>query len=237
MPKKVLNSPLEAKTALSTYLDDMLQQATEVTPVADLEEVHDHLFAESLLVEPEPAKKDRVLVAVKNQPVQHSAAVAEVENDPTDLESTVTEEALELPASIFPLQFLMFKVGDNLLALPLIKMSTVINWGQTLTRLPSEPDWVHGILQHRDNNIRVVDSAGILKLKHQGAPEPGFVLVLEGDRWGITCDVVENVITLEYDDIQWHESIGNKMTLGTIRDSLASLLSPLGIVNSLQPDN
>jgi purine-binding chemotaxis protein CheW len=224
MSKKIPNNLLEQNSALGNYLDDMLHQATESALVDTVEPIDENLLPETLLLEDEAFAEDTISIAVDNSAIADLQPVTESE----------PEQTVELAAELFPLQFLMFKVGDNLLSMPLIKMSNVINWTDSLTRLPNEPDWVHGILQHRDNKVRIVDSPAILQIGQHNAEKPSNILILEGESWGITCDAIENVITLEYDDIQWNLSAGNQMTLGTIRDSLASLLSPRGIIERLQ---
>lgn len=224
MSKKVPSNLLEPNSALGNYLDDMLHQATEVALLDSIQVIDESLLPESLLLEDEAPAEDAISIAVDNSAIADRQAVTESE----------PEQTVELAPELFPLQFLMFKVGTNLLSIPLVKMSNVINWPETLTRLPNEPDWVHGILQYREHNVRIVDSSKVLQINKQNPAMPGFILILEGDTWGITCDAIENVVTLEYDDIQWHPNLKNKMTLGTIRDSLASLLSPRGIVESLR---
>ena len=238
MSKKMPSNLLEQNSALGTYLDDMLQQATEVSTAADLEKTQGNLLDETLLMETLTSKDDSIAIAVDNSALHLPKTVIEIEEEgqAEPKQAILDDLHEELPADLFPLQFLTFSIGDNMLSIPLIKMSNVVEWGDTLTltRLPNEPDWVHGILQHRDQKVRVVDSAEVLQIRSQNAGTPEYILILGGDHWGITCDAIDNVVTLEYADIQWNENVGNKMTLGTIRDTLAVLLSPRGIVECLQ---
>jgi len=238
MSKKAPSNLLEQNSALGTYLDDMLHQATEAVSVGSVTTIDESLLPEALLLEVEDFEAVAISIEVNISDQESQVQITQIEDDAypkQELESS-DEQLQELSAELFPLQFLMFKVGDNLLSIPLIKMSSVIDWTDTLTLtcLPNEPDWLHGILQHREHNVRIVDSSKVLQIRNQNKETPSHILILEGESWGLTCDAIENVISLEYDDIQWNQHVGNSMTLGTIKDSLASLLSPGGIVQSLQ---
>ncbi len=221
MSEKLPNSLLEQESALGKYLDDMLHRATQVelVPEANIEaEIDNSLLPAELLVEPEP-----------------------VETETLDSVESHAEEKVEigtkshaLTPENFPIQCLMFKVGENLLSIPLIEMQNVVKWHNKLTRLPNEPHWILGILKFRDNNVRVVDSAEILQIRRDIDQDPVHILVLGNEKWGITCDQVDKVMTVYYDDVQWKPDKANSMTLGTIRSSLSSLLNPQGIVNCLQ---
>ena len=91
-----------------------------------------------------------------------------------------------------------------------------------------------------DSNGRVLaESSGTMAIKRPGrfrwhytAPEE--LLVLGDGRWAITCDRREQVVELEYDDLQWRAGGAAALLLGTIRSSLASLLNPPGISASLE---
>ncbi len=221
MSEKIPNSLLEQELALGSYLDDMLHNATQVksVPEADIEtEVDISLLPEKLPVELEPVETG-VLVSSDLQ-------VDETVESDFDGQMLVPEK--------FPIQCLMFNVGDNLLSIPLIEIQNVVKWQNKLTHLPNEPDWVLGILKFRDHNVRVVNSAEILQVRRESDQNPGYIIVLGDKKWGITCDQVDKVVTVYYDDVQWKAHKVNSMMHGTIRSSLSSLLNPLGIINCLQ---
>ncbi len=223
MSEKPLSNLLEADNALGSFLDDMLQEATRT--------------AESRPT-PGPIRVDRKLVPKdllsEDLPEAAEATVTEIKTDLATEEGEDTEVSTALPAEWFPLQCLMFRVADNLLSVPLVEIKNVVNWHDKLTRLPEEPDWVLGILQHREKNIRVADSASILQIRNSEDVSPSHILVLGDEEWAITCDQIDKVVTLEYDDIQWHQSTGNNLIYGAIRESLASLLNPNGIAQNLR---
>ena len=234
MPEKAHSNLLEVNSAVGSYLDDMLHEATRSPEPPLLEEAEfDHsLLPDALLREAQPVPTAPTVIDLAVE--KSNALVAEIETEFEVETEDEPEKQITLPADLFPLQCLMFKVAGSLLSIPLIEMQGVVNWTDNLTRLPQEPDWMLGILKHREHNIRIVDSVKILQIKTDGFETPAHVLVLGDEKWGITCDQTDEVVTLEFDDIQWHEKTDNTMTLGTIRDSLASLLSPQGIIHRLE---
>jgi chemotaxis signal transduction protein len=127
----------------------------------------------------------------------------------------------------------MFRVGGNLLSIPLEHMHNVLRWPEHVTCLPQSPGWMLGFIKYREHNIQIADSAKIFGIQKTDDLLPGYILILGDQGWAITCDQIDKVITLEYEDVQWHLSRNNSISAGTIRDSLASLLSLTDIVNNL----
>ncbi len=127
----------------------------------------------------------------------------------------------------------MFRVGGHLLSVPLIQLSSVVNWSDTLTRLPQSPEWLLGLIKVRETKLRVVDSGQLLDIGAASAQSPEHLLVLGDSGWAITCDHLEQVVSLEADDIQWKRGGDRALLLGTIRDSLSTLINPPGIAAEL----
>jgi len=207
--------------ALGRYLDEMLHQATtETDEKATIDRRLPLLLPKELL----PAK-----------PEADSPAQAEIE--PAASEKQETTVAAEPPQAQvdteFPMQALMFRVGGHLLAVPLIQLCSVVSWNDSITRLPESPDWLLGLIKHRQVNLRIVDSQLLLDINSEAEVKPEHLLVLGEGGWAITCDHLEQVVDLEYDDVQWKSGDDQKLMLGTIRDSLSTLLNPPGITRLL----
>lgn len=227
---KIPSSLLKSDNAVGNYLDELLHQATRVAEVeeATAAQVIDKELLPGVLVVEE-------LQAEEQQPEDLADAAGESKQLSVEDEVEISQGGcFSLPLEMFPLQCLMFKVGDNSLSIPLAELAGIVEWTDNMTRLPHEPDWVLGILNYRDHNVRVVDSAGILQIKVKEPVTANHILVFGEDGWGITCDQLEQVVKLEYDDIQWHPTSSNKRVFGTVRQSLTSLLNPQGIVKKLQ---
>lgn len=234
MRKNLFNnsSLLKPNIALSSYLDQLLHEAT-IDP--DPPETEDKLAS---LVQEEGLIYAELLVAEKT--IYEPKII--VDSDVQARQIYVSEpepesESVFLEPDLFPLQCLMFRVAGILLSVPLIRMKSVLPWVGNLTLLPQSPAWMLGVFKYQDHNVRVVDSSQILHIKPAPVCVPGHVLVLGNEELAITCDKLENVVTLEYSDIQWNQRQNDAMIFGTIRHSLANLLNPEGIINSLNTLN
>jgi chemotaxis signal transduction protein len=228
--KKTDNSNLlEAGDAVEDYLGSLLQEATEKPseqrPVALRDNIV--LLADfDIDADAEMAEDEPVTQAVEETPAQA------VEQKAVD---TTTDS---VPDYDFPIQCLMFKVRDVALSIPLNDLSGVVPWPQELTQIPSASDWSLGVLVHRERTIKVVDSARLLDIKQDDvptdSPQHGHILIIADSDWSFSCDTLGKVVTLEQDNVQWHSDRAGGFSHGTIRDSLAQLLSTRKIVEHLQ---
>ena len=225
MQKNRFNSILlKQKVAIGSYLDQLLHEATNDPLEQDAE---DKIIS---LVQQENPIASELLIAEN----ENSQSIVIVESKVANQQDSVAETVpMTLEPDIFPLQCLMFRVKGNLLSAPLIRMKSVIPWSDHLTILPQSPGWMLGLLKYHNHNVRVVDSSQVLGINSTPESVPSHILILGSEDWAITCDKLEDVITLEYSDIQWNQRCGDAMIFGTIRNSLASLLNPDGIVESL----
>jgi chemotaxis signal transduction protein len=240
MMKKAETSILLKQTnALGNYLDEMLHDATQldsrtidqpVKPLVKLESCERALLAEVSIEDSEESTVPNIIEITERNSVEVGFEVDSVE---ADLESYPSKLSNKIDISQFPIQCMMFRVGHNLLSLPLIEMNGVVQWTDELTQLPQSPDWVLGILKHRDTNLRVLDSSKVLGIPAIARQTPSHILILSDNISAISCDILEDVVTLEYNDIQWQPETGNALLHGTIRETLASLISPSGIIDSL----
>ena len=238
MIKKVETSNLlKQTTALGNYLDDMLHDATRVAAEVavvplDIEPRESALLSE-VTIDEVALEEDYLLKPGIEETKAKSSNVDNLNIQTTEIPPEENRRSNHLEINQFPLQCLMFRVGENQLSIPLIQMSGVIPWSNELTLLPQSPDWVLGILKHRECNLRVLDSSKILGIPAITGQTPSHFLALSDSKWAISCDFLGDVVTLEYEDIQWNKDTDNATTLGKIRESLAYLLSPSGIINSL----
>lgn len=223
---------LDANTAVASYLDNLLQEATEPEKNNSNKDVKHHNIhvLETPLTTAKQLTKKKVIQEPKKV-VINDEETSEVE------EATLSfREQFE-----YPVQCLMFKVKQHLLAIPLIRMGSVVPFGDRLTQLPYSPSHFKGLLKHRDKNVRVADTASLLLNMKQGSDSnedfsPSHLLVFENDDWAISCDELLDVVTLDEDDIKWH-SDEHRLSLGTIKSSLALILNPDAISKKLSNTN
>ena len=229
MPKKDNSSLLKPKSAVADFLDTLLQESTEQPKVEKLVRSKPKILLIPDLEELPPTPE-----------VVASPVIEKKENEV--VEEQALRQEIKLPAEPvtnidykFPLQCLMFSVAGNQLSIPLINMGSVLPWGDRLTMLPGAPDWFLGILKHRDRNVKVADTAKIIHIKKVGSQESTtrHILVFGDDQWAITCDELGDVIKLNEEDVKWSTRDSTGLSLGTIKQSLAVLLSPDKILSRL----
>ncbi len=229
MPKKFNSGLLNPDFAVEDFLDTLLQESTEkpeiVKPVRQvsnlqlLPELEKVSFEPVIEVDPEVLQPEEVIVETVDQTLE---------------KIETSEQVVKKFNYTFPVQCLMFSVAGNQLSIPLINMGSVVTRGKRLTLLPDAPDWFLGILQHREKNVKVVDTAKILKVNStQLHSEYQHILVLGDEGWAITCDQLGEVIKLNEDDVKWTKQGSKNLFLGTIKQSLAILLDPDKILNEL----
>ena len=245
MKKSETISLLKQTNALGSYLDDMLHDATRLASEIIDQPVEQPIkqqlildaLSEEAAIEDAVPKHQQVTALDKTEEVELADRFS-IEIEPkADVglkEGLYSGKSFcQLDISQFPIQCLMFRVGLNLLSLPLVKMNGVLQWTDKLTRLPQSPDWVLGILKHRDTNLRVLDSSKLLGISATKGIKANHILILSDNVSAITCDNLEDVVTLEYNDIQWQPEAGNPLMYGIIRETLGYLLSPEAIIDSL----
>lgn len=131
----------------------------------------------------------------------------------------------------FPVQCLMFGVADHSLCIPLLDMGSVAPLDPAaLIRIADSPDWLVGILKHRERNLRIVDSAVLLGIERNRPPEDGLhFLVFADEDFAITCERLGEVIYLQDEQVRWVPVSSQGLSMGTVRESLATLLDPARI--------
>jgi len=124
-------------------------------------------------------------------------------------------------------QAMLFHVSEMRFAAPLIHLQGVVPFSETLTPLPETPDWFLGVCAYRDQNVRVVDTAGLTTRGQNLDVKRHYqhVILLQAGRWGLTCDAVSEVLTIAPHTVQWRRRPGDKPWLaGTLRETLCAVL-------------
>lgn len=228
MVQKKDNKLLEPASAVEDYFDILLHDdAPEQTPTRARD------LKGGILVMPE-LQSDLDKIGDQKEPTPE---IAGPETEPLQQDSAEDSAADEVQRAEYelPIQCLMFQVGDQQLSMPLIDMGSVVPWVNKLTSLPHSPDWFLGLLQYRDKNVKVADTAEMLQIERTAEAEhPGHMLVFADETWAITCDQLGDVIELHQDDVKWSSPDVDSPTLGTIKQSLAILLDPGKIINILK---
>ncbi len=138
-------------------------------------------------------------------------------------------------------QCLVFQVAGLSLAVPLTKLNGVIPWQEGVTPMPNRSALFLGLLRHQQRNVKVVDTA--LMVLPEGrqpatltpaAERVAHIILLDEGRWGLACDQIGEVLTLDPDDVRWRSAQGKRPWLaGTVLKHLCALLDADAFVELL----
>lgn len=130
-------------------------------------------------------------------------------------------------------QCLLFRVGGLSLAMPLALLNGVIPW-QEVTPLPNRSSQFLGLVHHQGQSVKVVDTALVVmpeRVQGQGlAPakeRARHIILMGGSQWGLACDQICEVLTLDPADVRWRTSQGKRPWLaGTVLQHMCALIEP-----------
>lgn len=113
-------------------------------------------------------------------------------------------------------QVLTFHIGGDTYAIDILRVREIVEY-QTVTRVPTAPVWIRGVVNLRGNVVPALDLA--VKLGLPGAPvgrRTCIVLVeveLQGEETvlGIIADAVDQVVDLTPDDVEPPPSFGARV--------------------------
>ena len=97
------------------------------------------------------------------------------------LESVAEIEAPQTEVSPIPewaeyaFQCLLFKVSGLTLAVPLVKLNSVVPWTEKIVETPNKTDWYLGLVNNHGKNVKVIDTALMVlpeNRRHLIADEP-----------------------------------------------------------------
>lgn len=226
------NTLVDEKLAVSLFLDSLLRE-TEDVPELDKPVVK----APAPVVEI-PAVEVKVEAPITTPPIVEPVVETKVEiQEEISNSSSIPEWARD------PFQILLFEVAGLKLAVPLIELSGVIEWKETVTEMPGSADFYMGILQHLDYKIAVIDTAKMVLPKTKQSQLVGddprervkHIVLIDDYHWGLACDKIGEVITLEPEEVRWRTSKTKRAWLaGTVIDHMCALLNSEGFSAMLE---
>ncbi|MEW6646984.1 MAG: chemotaxis protein CheW [Pseudomonadota bacterium] len=131
-------------------------------------------------------------------------------------------------------QALLFRVNGLTLAVPLVELSGVQEWEDgKVTPLPGHVPWYLGLMQYRERNVPVVDTAQLVMPEDRQAnirpwqERLRHVVFIADGTWGLACDELAEVVTLRPDEVRWRTSRTRRRWLaGTVIEHMCALLDP-----------
>jgi len=220
---------VDEREALSAYFNALLsEESVQARPVA-----------EPMLMDPE-TQVTYVEPAPKVVIIPQQIEAAEVTQETSVSASTITPETLpELPRvpewGAEKFQVMLFKVSGLALAVPLVELNGVQEWfPEAITPMPGHAPWYLGLIQYRDKQVAVIDTARFVMpedrqdMLTEDINERLNRIVYIGDAaWGLACDEVAEVITIEPEQVRWRSSRTSRRWLaGTVIEQMCALIDP-----------
>lgn len=252
---------LDQQLAVGAYLEALL------APVPEADEPVPPQYAEpapapTVLVPPvfaPPAAEPPPPAEAKAPPsveVEAPPAPAEV---PPAIEETppAAEQVIETPAEPAPqamgrpdwaqerFQVLLFQVAGLKMAVPLVELNGVIPWDDAqVTEMPNHQSWFLGLRDHLDQRVKLIDIAAVVLPRDRYAAlgpadssRLSKIVLIDNYAWGLACEDVAEVITLEPDEVKWRTVEGGRPWLaGTVINHMCALLNSAAFAQSLRTE-
>lgn len=241
--KRHTRGVVDQKDALSVYFEALLREEAQ----ADSALPH---------AEPEPVTAAVTIPAVISVPtIPEVETEAQVEQQlerrlKTELDVNLEAEAPS-PAqpegvpewAATPFQALLFKVSGLTLAVPLAELSGVQEWEDgAVTPMLGKIEWYLGLMEYRGRQVPVVDTAQLVlppdrlaSLVTEDKERLGHVVFIQDGTWGLACDAVADVISLDHDEVKWRTSRAKRRWLaGTVLEHMCAIIDPPAFAEMLR---
>lgn len=220
----------KAQQAIADYLEALLQD----------------------LPEPESSARPKPLADKPARVVGLEQLIAEIQVDtPVKPAAVPVSETLVIPEPLVPVvvaeetadsgvpawaeqpfQCLLFKVSGLTLAVPLVKLNSVIPWRDNITRTPNSTNWYLGLVQSHGANVKVIDTALMVLPENRRSsidldPSHRFshILLVDDYNWGLACDAIGDVIWLDQHKVKWRKNKTRRPWLaGTALELLCAII-------------
>ena len=184
------------------------------------------------VAEPEPVVGPKVEVVVKAPPVVETEVVPEVETA-----TAPPQAAPEAPEPVrpswaeAPFQSLVFEVMGLKLAVALAELNGITKGGEHVSPVPHQPTWYMGLMEYRGSQAGIIDTGQVVMPERSMRRDPNDpetfrnILFICDGRFGLVCDQIGEVITLDPQDVRWRTSKGKRPWLaGTVIKEMCALL-------------
>ncbi len=223
------------------------QMPQQKTQLAESDEAVFNLL-ESLLQEVEdlPEEPDETKVTeTVSQPV-----ITEAVKISTPAPIVKTEVAVEAEPEIFddlpewtrqPISCLLFEVEGIEIAVPLSVLRSIDVWDKPALPIPTQPQWHLGVIQHREGNVVIVDTARLIMPEKVSADaeqrrqdHASHYLVID-DKWALSCDGIHETIKIAPDQVRWRPQRPSRpWAVGTLIDRLCVLMDTQALINQIE---
>ncbi len=180
---------------------------------------------------PDPIVRPEIKIEAEVKPDVETEIVTEIEEKKENFGGAQVEsEVPEWGQGDF--QCLLFNVSGLSLAVPLVKLSSVIPWDENITQTPNQTEWYLGLVKHLEHQVKVIDTALLVmpenrrgKIETDSVQRLGHILLVDDYQWGLACDSIGDVIWLNKDDVKWRKNKTSRAWLsGTSLEHLCAIM-------------
>ena len=186
--------------AINDYLQALLHDVDDEPEPAALAEVPppamglERLVAEVPEVISETESRTEVVTEVA---LQQPVATPEVA-DSVAVSATPQAAVSPIPEwAEYAFQCLLFKVSGLTLAVPLVKLNSVIPWTEKIVETPNKTDWYLGLVNNHGKNVKVIDTALMVLPENRrhllvdaAEQRSSHILLVDDYNWGLACDEI-----------------------------------------------
>ncbi len=184
-----------------------------------------HHYLDALLAEIPPLVEDAAVHATTDAVAETKTVAATYAREPVPFERMF--------------KALSFQVHGLTVVVPLVHLDGVVVV-RRIHRFPHTPVWCRGVMVHRGQRVRVVDTAAVLELT-AGAGDQAAVgtgacgLLVGGHRYALCCDTLSSVMEVDPQSIRWRRRRSHRRPWywGVVKSRLWMLLDTVGLVRHL----
>lgn len=139
-----------------------------------------------------------------------------------------------------PLRLLLCELAGIKLALPVSELNNIVHWPQQgLNQFPNQADWQLGLLTEGEQQIEVIDiSTALHGTSSNSQPRPRYIMLVDDRRRAITCDAIEQIVSLEPEAINWHgEADQHPWFSGEIAESMHHVIDLKALLAAIDSGN
>ncbi|ABG41530.1 CheW protein [Paraglaciecola sp. T6c] len=205
--------------------DNVLAKRIDEQPASD--EVFEHSLKDAEL----PSHEQHESVTVNT--VDNDGAVnkqSQNADNPVAKDTGIYHEAF---------QVLIFEVAGLSLALPLTELGGIHQLAD-VTPIFGKPNWFKGVMLHRDEKMKVVDTAMWVmpekcNEKLADSAKNQYLIMLDSSGWGLACERIIDTITLQAEDVKWRKFDGKRTWLsGMVKKKMCALVNVKQLISLLQ---
>ena len=214
--QQVIHQELALDSYLKTLLEEMPTEEAEVTmPSAPKAKA------------PEPTAHVESKIKKKSETIAKTSALVELQLVPKPT----------MPLAVMPswaqyeFQALFFRIGQLILATPLVELSRAIKFDKTITKIPGQPSWFIGLLEDQERKIGILDSGQLILVKgyanKRNLIEQPFksMLITQDGNWGLACDELLSIGKVRPEQVRWRTHRKQRPWLiGTVIEELTAVI-------------